>query len=143
MNASSMRFARTASKLMRKFLAEPAYQRKTVINLGCGYDPLPFAYLAETNNVVFIDIDYPDLIQHKCKIIKDTPALSELIGLNSAETGSEIRTEKYDAIGCDLSDLTLVDKVLQTIEPNLKTSSILFISEVAITYMVRCFCTCI
>ena len=134
-----MRFGRTFSELTWKFLAESECPKKIVINLGCGYDPLPFAYLAETSDVIFVDIDYPELIQHKCKIIRDTPALSELIGLNFDVAIGEIRTEKYRALGCDLSDLSHFSKILQTIGPNLETSSMLFISEVAITYMVTMF----
>jgi tRNA wybutosine-synthesizing protein 4 len=123
-------------KVIDEFLTEPSCQKKLIVNLGCGYDPLPFAYLSETSNVIFVDIDYPDLIRHKCSIIRETPALAELIGPNFGETSGEIRTEKYNAIGCDLSNLTLFNQALSTIEPNLHTVSILFISEVAITYMV-------
>lgn len=111
-----------------------------IVNLGCGYDPLPFVYLSRASAVVFVDVDFPDLIQHKCNIIRETSVLSEVIGYEFGEPNGEIRTEKYNAIGCDLSDLILFDKLLRSIEPNIERASILFISEVAITYMVRLSC---
>jgi tRNA wybutosine-synthesizing protein 4 len=110
------------------------------VNLGCGYDPLPFVYLSSTSTAVFVDVDFPDLIQHKCKIIRETPALLEVIGNEFGEVSGEIRTEKYYAIGCDLSNLTLFDTLLRSIESDIERTRILFISEVAITYMVRLRC---
>jgi tRNA wybutosine-synthesizing protein 4 len=119
-----------------QFLAEPTCQRKIIVNLGCGYDPLPFVYLSATSSAVFVDVDYPDLIRHKTAIVRETSALSEVLGSQFGETSGEIRTEKYYAVGCDLSNLELFDKVLRDIEPDIDNTMILFISEVAITYMV-------
>ena len=119
-----------------QFLAEPTCQRKIIVNLGCGYDPLPFVYLSATSNAVFVDVDYPDLIRHKSSIVRDTPALRKVVGSEFGETSGEIRTEKYYAVGCDLSNLALFDKVLRDIAPDIDNTMILFVSEVAITYMV-------
>jgi tRNA wybutosine-synthesizing protein 4 len=106
------------------------------VNLGCGYDPLPFEYLATVTDTIFVDVDYPDLIQHKCTIIRDTPALQESVGSTFEETSGEIRSNKYYAIGCDLSNLTVFEEVLLTIDASIRNTNILFISEVAIAYMV-------
>jgi len=119
-----------------QFLSEPTSQRKIVVNLGCGYDPLPFVYLSTTSNVVFVDVDYPDLIRHKSAVVRETPALREVLGSEFGETSGEIRTQSYYAVGCDLSNLSLFDKLLRDIEPDIDNAMILFISEVAITYMV-------
>ena len=119
-----------------KFLAEPTCQRKLIVNLGCGYDPLPFVYLSPSSTVVFVDVDYPDLIRHKSNIIRETPALNKVLGPEFRETSGEIWTDTYYAVGCDLANLTLFDKVLRDIEPDIDNARILFISEVAITYMV-------
>ena len=107
-----------------------------VVNLGCGYDPLPFVYLSGTSSAVFVDVDFPDLIRHKSSIIRETPALAEAIGSYFGETTDEIRSEKYHAVGCDLSNLALFDTVLRSVEQDLENVNILFISEVAVTYMV-------
>jgi tRNA wybutosine-synthesizing protein 4 len=106
------------------------------VNLGCGYDPLPFVYLSGTCSADFVDVDFPDLIRHKSRIIRETPALAEVIGSYFGEGSDEIRSEKYYAVGCDLSNLALLDSVLRTVEQDLENVNILFISEVAITYMV-------
>ena len=44
-----------------------------IVNLGCGYDPLPFQLLAEKkhNNVSFLDFDYPDLLERKVSMVKN------------------------------------------------------------------------
>ena len=119
-----------------QFLAEPTCQRKIVVNLGCGYDPLPFVYLSTTSNVVFVDVDYPDLIRHKSAIIRETPPLRGVVGPEFGEVNGEIRTSSYCAVGCDLTNLSIFDKLLRDIEPDIDNAMILFISEVAITYMV-------
>lgn len=113
-------------------------RKKIVVNLGCGYDPLSFAYLSDsTSQAVFVDVDYPDLIRHRSSIIRDTPALASVVAPYFGETSGEIRSQMYYAVGCDLSNLTFFDKVLREVEPNLDDIDILFISEVAITYMVK------
>jgi len=91
---------------------------------------------------MFLDVDYPDLIRHKSKIISETPAFTEqlrhIFGEGSVlrETMGEIRNDSYSAVGCDLTDIDLFDKVLRRLYANLEQLNILFISEVAITYMV-------
>jgi tRNA wybutosine-synthesizing protein 4 len=87
-------------------------------------------------DTIFVDVDYPDLIQHKCSIIQDTPALHEAVGSTFRETSGEIRSSKYYALGCDLSNLDIFQKVLLSVDENIRNTNILFISEVAITYMV-------
>src|SRR5579859_1498586 len=117
-------------------MAESTSRKKYIVNLGCGYDPLPFTYLSASSDAVFIDVDYPDLIRHKTSIIRNTPALVEPLGPLSPSTTEEIRAPKYYALGCDLSNLPLFDQILRTVDPHIDEANILFISEVAITYMV-------
>ena len=93
-------------------------------------------YLSSASSAVFVDVDFPDLIRHKCSLIRETPALVEVIGHCFGETSGEIRSENYYAVGCDLSNLPLFDQVLRSVEPDIENTNILFISEVAITYMV-------
>ena len=131
-----MRYCVIEFNLIRQFLAETTCQKKIVVNLGCGYDPLPFVYLLSTTNAIFVDVDYPDLIRHKSNIIRETPALAEIFGEQFGESNDEIWTEKYHAVGCDLSDLALFETLLRNIEPDIDNARLLFISEVAITYMV-------
>lgn len=85
---------------------------------------------------MYLDVDYPGLIQHKSEIIRKTPSLAELLGSVFGDTSGEIRNGSYSGLGCDLTDLDLFDKVLHTVHPEPENCNILFISEVAITYMV-------
>lgn len=88
----------------------------------------------------FVDVDYPELIERKCSVIRETPQLRQLInpnlGLDRVETGSEIRlkSEQYLAIACDLQDLTRLESALWP-EIDLTNSLILFTAEVSLTYM--------
>jgi tRNA wybutosine-synthesizing protein 4 len=118
-----------------QFLAEDT-QRKLIVNLGCGFDPLPFVYLSSGANACFVDVDFPELIQRKCQIVRDTPALTQVAGADCDKAFGEIRGKSYCAVGCDLSDLNKFESILREIEPNLNDTPILFLSEVAITYMV-------
>lgn len=88
------------------------------------------------DDAVFVDVDYPDLIRHKSSMIREAPALAEVVGPDFGEIGGEVRSGRYYAVGCDLSDLSLFDKVLRSIDPEITDANILFVSEVAITYMV-------
>jgi hypothetical protein len=85
---------------------------------------------------VFLDVDYPELIRHKSSIVRQTEELADAIQCKFGDIEGEIHSERYHAVGCDLSDLTRFHAILQNISISLETASILFISEVAITYMV-------
>lgn len=62
---------------------QPENQRINVINLGCGYDPLPFQLLDDAKfsnrNLFCIDVDFPELMGYKCQMIHNS---SELVDLN-------------------------------------------------------------
>jgi tRNA wybutosine-synthesizing protein 4 len=108
-----------------------------VVNLGCGYDPLPFAYIAHGTTAMFVDIDFPDLIQHKQNMIQQTPELIDCVAGMPKEGSDGIQSKHYHLVGCDLTNLSSLDEKLWSLEPDLNNTNILFISEVAITYMVH------
>jgi len=86
---------------------------------------------------MFVDVDYPDLIRHKQKIVEQTPAMMECVGTTWMTESSEATRESYRLIGCDLTDLPSLDEELCTLQADLQNTDILFVSEVAITYMVH------
>jgi tRNA wybutosine-synthesizing protein 4 len=111
---------------------------KAVVNLGCGYDALPFRMRTKGLGVnLFIDVDYPDLISRKSRIIATDPLFKGLIGEKWHISGRvdcvELESDWYRTIGCDLGDLQKLDRVLE--ERLLASESILFVAEVSITYM--------
>ncbi|WPH04407.1 Hypothetical protein R9X50_00729800 [Acrodontium crateriforme] len=126
-----------------RFLAEKTAKRKIVINLGCGYDPLPFQYLGKQpdlcENATFVDVDYPTLMQNKLGIIDKTPELRSLLP-NFTRTNDDVglvgSSDPYVAVGCDLHDLPRLKVVLQDhLRIQDLNVAILFVSEVSTAYM--------
>ena len=84
----------------------------------------------------FIDVDFPELMKKKCDIITTTD-LCETIGpfqRYTVDEGTHLRSSKYIALGCDLTDIEKVQKLVSN-EVDLSSSLILCIAEVSITYM--------
>ncbi|KAI9842109.1 MAG: tRNA methyltransferase ppm2 [Sclerophora amabilis] len=126
---------------VKEFLESSPGRRKVVINLGCGYDPLPFQCLARyphlCHNAKFVDVDYPQLIERKCDIIEQT---EQLVNLFSRPERLEFkgpvafRSDQYLALGCDLRDLTTLHHALAE-QVDLRDCELLFTAEVSLTYM--------
>lgn len=124
----------------RRFLERPSSKKKVVVNLGCGSDVLPWQCLARypdhCHGVKFVDIDFPDLMRKKCKIVQETPELnSPLPGIKSTTEGHLMfQSDQYAQVGCDLRDLSNIEQSLSTLV-SLPDSEFLFVAEVSITYM--------
>ncbi|EEH06591.1 leucine carboxyl methyltransferase [Histoplasma capsulatum G186AR] len=132
---------RAVESMVRRFLEGPSGHQKVVVNLGCGFDPLPFQFLnrdaALCQNAKFIDVDHHKLMVKKRDIITQCPALRDL--LSDAQLTPEtdsilLRSKEYVGIGCDLGDLSELDAALSGVI-GLDQASILCIAEVSITYM--------
>ncbi|KAG7662436.1 PPM2 [[Candida] subhashii] len=107
-----------------------------VVNLGCGFDPLPFQLLSlyPDYDLNFIDIDYPDLIQNKYDMIQQADEIKGVIGTQSESTLCKISTNNYKLVGCDLKNLKLYEEILpQLVEGD--SSIKIFIAEVSLAYM--------
>ena len=88
------------------------------------------------DQVLFIDIDYPDLMHKKRAIVLETPELKELLGQDFIVGESDIllRSERYCQIGCDLRQLQRLRATLETFL-SLDDCDVLFVAEVSVTYM--------
>ncbi|AGO11589.1 AaceriADL194Wp [[Ashbya] aceris (nom. inval.)] len=115
-----------------------------VVNLGCGYDPLPFQLLDRENGALtefgdrmsFVDVDYPDLIAKKLDIIQNTPELQQIVGGSVEGVSGQVlyRTAKYMAAACDLNDGAAFEAL--TGKFNLPADAVVvFIAEVSLAYM--------
>lgn len=126
-----------------RFLAEQTPKRKIVVNLGCGYDPMPFVFLGKQpelcESTTFVDVDYPILMQNKCGIIDKTEQLHGLLEnfyRTSNDDGVLGAGNPYLAVGCDLRDVNLLKHTLQdAVEIEDDSVAILFVAEVSIAYM--------
>ncbi|CCX32474.1 Similar to Leucine carboxyl methyltransferase 2; acc. no. Q5BH52 [Pyronema omphalodes CBS 100304] len=117
-------------------------QKKVVVNLGCGYDPLPFQCLAKEKpnaEVLYVDIDYPDLITIKAGIIAQTPGLNGLLtDKQHHETPVDhvhYQSNEYIALGCDLRDLDTLQRLFE--KHGLVDHAVFFTAEVSLTYMAK------
>ncbi|WEW60940.1 tRNA methyltransferase ppm2 [Emydomyces testavorans] len=127
---------------VRLFMEEPSNCQKLVLNFGCGFDPLPFQFLTRENSlcesVRFIDVDYHKLMLEKRNIIRQTNALNGVIPdvEYPAEDGMVlIRSKQYTGLGCDLGELSGLERVLRSELGSTTQFSILCTAEVSLTYM--------
>ncbi|KNG84409.1 leucine carboxyl methyltransferase 2 [Aspergillus nomiae NRRL 13137] len=129
------------AETVRKFMREPSDKPKFVLNLGCGFDPLPYMLLSADNDLcrdtTFVDIDYAKLMVNKKKAIRQTNEITQLledVEFLPDENALQIRSKHYVAIGCDLKNLTKLDDVLRA-EVLPSECAVLFLAEVSLTYM--------
>ncbi|KAF9694375.1 hypothetical protein EKO04_007368 [Ascochyta lentis] len=128
-------------QIVKRHLEEDTGKKKVVVNLGCGYDPLPFQFWQRypllTEKATFVDVDYPQLIEKKRDVVFTKSLLRDALlktGLRSANLPVRVRSDQYMAIGCDLRELQLLERTLRA-ELDIPNSSILFVAEVSVTYM--------
>ncbi len=125
---------------VRRFLQRPSSRKKVIVNLGCGSDIFPWKFLARFPHhcaeATFVDIDFPDLMREKCRVVQKTPALQRLLSgvIASTEDHLMFQSNQYVQIGCDLRDLPDIERSLSTVV-SLPDSEFLFVAEVSITYM--------
>ncbi|EPY53831.1 leucine carboxyl methyltransferase [Schizosaccharomyces cryophilus OY26] len=127
---------------IEQFLEKKRGKPKAIVNLGAGYDPLALQLLnslsdRSTEDIAFYDVDYPESIENRVSMILSDDFLRGIVYRNSFEIDEleEIHTNNYHTVGCNLKDLDLLQKKLEECGLDFKTSSILFISEVAAVYM--------
>ncbi|KAK8106829.1 tRNA methyltransferase ppm2 [Apiospora kogelbergensis] len=126
---------------VRNFLSRPSSKQKVVVNLGAGSDVVPWQcmtrYPEECQGAKFIDIDFPDLMGKKRRIVQETPELhSVLTGLEYGDDQSDLllTSNEYVQIGCDLRQLKRVEDALSQVI-TIQECEFIFIAEVSITYM--------
>ncbi|KAL3464240.1 hypothetical protein BJX64DRAFT_255277 [Aspergillus heterothallicus] len=126
---------------VRRFMREPSDKPKFVLNLGCGFDPLPFILLNSDRllcrNTTFVDVDYEKLMVNKRMAIERTRNITELlenVEFGVDESAVQVRSTEYIGVGCDLKNLEKLDHVLK--EQVLPAEcALLFVAEVSLTYM--------
>jgi len=73
---------RAIDQAVQDFLQEPLERPKVIVNLGCGYDPLPFQSLFRYpgHEVHYVDVDYPQCIEKKVEMIRGEELYTSVIG---------------------------------------------------------------
>ncbi|KAL5341590.1 hypothetical protein BJX70DRAFT_41300 [Aspergillus crustosus] len=132
---------RVMEETVRRFMREPSNKPKFVLNLGCGFDALPFILLNTDRSLcsqtTFVDVDYEKLMVNKKMAVQKANVISELlenVEFPSDDSTIQIRSTQYIAVGCDLKNLDKLDHVLKT-EVLPADCAVLFLAEVSLTYM--------
>ncbi|KAL4872661.1 hypothetical protein BDV12DRAFT_193383 [Aspergillus spectabilis] len=132
---------RAMEETVRRFMREPSDKPKFILNLGCGFDALPFILLNTDRSLysqtTFVDVDYEKLMANKKAAIQKANVISQLLGnveFHSDEKAVQIRSTQYIAVGCDLKNLDKLDHVLKS-EVLPADCEVLFLAEVSLTYM--------
>lgn len=86
--------------------------------------------------MTFVDIDYRDLIIRKRDMVQQTSELNSVLkNVEYPEDGDILlRSEQYLQVGCDLRDLTKLEKFFSS-EFDLSNSVVFCTAEVSIAYM--------
>ncbi|KAI5864157.1 LCM-domain-containing protein [Durotheca rogersii] len=126
--------------VVRQFLERPSEKTKVVVNLGCGSDVLPWQCMARyperCRNAKFVDVDFPDLIEKKRRVVQETQELSSPLTSLKTNTGAHIllQSDQYVQIGCDLRYIPDVEAALSSFV-DIPQCEFMFVAEVSITYM--------
>lgn len=123
-------------------------KRVSVVNLGCGFDPLPFQLLKRSEksdaDLRFYDFDYPELVQNKLHMIQNADPILQLVGPSEIcdanrdhyrRLGVCYATKNYNLVGCDLKDVLLYRTQLQELVGNDPEAVKIFVAEVSLAYM--------
>lgn len=84
----------------------------------------------------FVDIDFPDLLRKKCRIVQDTPELLNVLDEVTTPASGQVflNSDQYIQIGCDLRELGKVEESLASVL-DIPNCEFIFVAEVSITYM--------
>ncbi|XP_071445775.1 tRNA wybutosine-synthesizing protein 4-like [Hetaerina americana] len=109
-----------------------------IISCGAGFDSNYFVLSGSKKlgpNLVYVEIDYPEVVQKKTDLINNSSTLNALVGtIVSPTSSSGIKGSNYKLIGCDMEKEDELLKCFIVYEIDFLVPT-LFISECAITYM--------
>lgn len=92
-----------------------------------------------SREALFVDVDFPDLMEKKRRVVLATPELLRLLG--SYELGDDtspvlLSSARYCQVGCDLRQLALLKSTLSGLVGGAtEAATFLFVAEVSITYL--------
>lgn len=89
-------------------------------------------------NTLFMDVDYPQLMQKKCNVILQQRELLELFhGIEDTLDSANLylKSKEYLALGCDLRNVEELVAALKSQLAEPLGYTILFVAEVSMTYM--------
>lgn len=75
--------------------------------MGAGYDSTFFWLKSQglTDQACYVEIDYPDVVSKKIKIIRAKPELAKLISEGGLQSDQEVDTTDYKLFEADVRDI--------------------------------------
>jgi tRNA wybutosine-synthesizing protein 4 len=132
---------RAIESVVQTFSDTRSTRKKVIVNLGCGYDPLPFRMRNKgvAGSTIFVDVDYMELMKNRVDVILKTPSFVNAIDADvhlseDDEDHIVLRSPSYFAVGVDLADIESLSRIFGDLIP-VSDCDILFVAEVSITYM--------
>ncbi|KAI1845427.1 hypothetical protein JX266_008522 [Neoarthrinium moseri] len=125
---------------VRNFLKRPSAKTKVVINLGAGFDVLPWQcltrYADDCKDVIFVDVDFPDLMTKKRNVVNETAELNSILTnlRHPDDPVLMLQSDQYVQIGCDLRELDRIRLAMEKVV-SINDCEFMFVAEVSITYM--------
>nr|CAD7206663.1 unnamed protein product [Timema douglasi] len=117
---------------LHTFLTDVSTQPSQIVSCGAGFDTNYFRLKSAAKlhpTVVYYEVDFPEVVARKSRIIGDTAVLSQAVGVPD-----ELKTRQYRLLACDLRQLDNLESVLRLAGVNFSLPT-LFLSECAVTYM--------
>ncbi|SCU88974.1 LAMI_0D11980g1_1 [Lachancea mirantina] len=106
-----------------------------ILNLGCGSDLRAAQFLKRFPQCRVVEVDYSTSVALKIKTLKESPELVELfaVGSSVASQSTELITERYCLLPCDISKMDQVTTMLSVhFSPDAPT---LVLTECVLCYM--------
>ena len=110
------------------------YPTCNIISLGAGYDSTFFWLKSQglSDKACFVEIDYPDVVSKKIKIIKAKPELSKLVAEGGLLSDQEVDTTDYKLFEADVRDIPYLAQKLGNVDKERPT---LVITECLLVYL--------
>ncbi|XP_065053055.1 tRNA wybutosine-synthesizing protein 4-like [Rhopilema esculentum] len=133
--------ARAMDSAINLFLQHYKEKKKQIISLGAGFDSCYFRLKDKAclSNTRYLELDFPEVVQRKIKLIKSRKALSSLVDGITANQ-NEFISDDYSIVGCDLTNLDRLQEVIRKANFNPEDFTLLF-SEVVLTYVEKKGCS--
>ena len=128
--------------ILNKFLSSTS-SKKQILSLGAGFDSAYFRLKSDEriDDVVFCEIDFPDVVKRKHTVISKNTKLNNLIPGYFTQSEKEdplieINTEGYKLLGVDLTQHNTLEALLKLCGVDFDLPTLL-LSECVLTYMTK------
>ncbi|EGC37241.1 hypothetical protein DICPUDRAFT_54123 [Dictyostelium purpureum] len=124
-------------QLVEQFNGQYSGVKKQIVSLGCGFDTYYFRLKSrgtiDKENIVYVEVDYDQVITNKIKIIQNHKELQDTEKLSSMTNHQIIKSDTYRLGPIDLTNMDTF-KIFEQLELDYNCPT-LFISECVLVYI--------